>query len=158
MHYSQVFKELRTYISNYNLPFDLQLVGLNKATQLVIKEMRLRFNDLDSMYNVMCEEVLCLLTTELNYFKNIRLTKRIFTRPQITPELEFIQPVEEEVLTRTDLPSRGTFFFKSERVKTTVLMKTATKAVQTINLGVKDSAADITDRIGSKVPTRILEI
>ena len=156
MHYSQVFKELRTYISNYNLPFDLQLVGLNKATQLVIKEMRLRFNDLDSMYNVMCEEVLCLLTTELNYFKNIRLTKRIFTRPQITPELEFIQPVEEEVLTRTDLPPRGTFFFKSERVKTTVLMKTASKAVQTINLGIKDSAADITDRIGSKVPTRDL--
>jgi hypothetical protein len=71
MLYGEVFKELRKYISNYNLPFDLQLVCLNKATQLVIKEMRIRFNDLDSMYNVMCEEVLCLLTTELNYFKNI---------------------------------------------------------------------------------------
>ena len=152
-----VFEELKTYIAQYNLPFDLQLVGLNRASQLVIKEMRLRFNDLDSMYNVMCEEVLCLLTTELNYFKNIRLTRRIFTATPVL-ENESFSAVEdkEDTVTKVKFPLEETFFFKSERQKPTMMTKSFIKTVQTINLGVKDSTADITERLGTRVPIKDL--
>jgi hypothetical protein len=70
-----------------------------------------------------------------------------------------IQPEAEEELTRIPLQQQSTFFFKSERVKSSnILMKASVKSVQTINLGVKDSAADITDRIGTKVQQGILGI
>ncbi len=147
-----VFDELQSYIHNYSLPFDLQLVGLNRTTQLVIKEMRLRFNDLDSMYNVMCEEILCLLTTELNYFKNIRLTKRLLTRPPVVVATPVAVP--QEALIMPAVPAAGTFFFRGERKKPSVMIKSASKAVETIDLGIVDSTEDIVKRIGRTVPTK----
>jgi hypothetical protein len=155
LQYADVFKELRTYISNYNLPFDLQLVGLNKATQLVIKEMRLRFNDLDSMYNVMCEEVLCHLRTTHNYFGNIRLTKRRFIRPIISTMTEFIpETSEDETLVKSELLEKKTIFFKAKREKTPQEAKGETKMAKLSHLGVADSTADIVQKIGSKIPTK----
>jgi protocatechuate 3,4-dioxygenase beta subunit len=152
-----VFSELKTYINHYNLPFDLQLVGLNKNTQLAVKEMRLKFNDLDSMYNVMCEEVLCLLTTELNYFKNIRITRRIFTATPIAPAATIATLEDDgESLTRVNIPLASTFFFKTERQKQATVSKASAKMVQTLNLGIKDSTADITEKLGARVPTRDL--
>lgn len=154
-HYSEVFQDLSDYIHNYNLPFDLQLVALNKSTQMVIKEMRIRFNDLDSMYNVMCEEVRCLLTTELNYFKNIRLTRfPVRKEPPLKgiAALEEIEFKEEEPLTLATRPAAQPLFFKTMRVKGEKIFG-GKMNVETLNLGVKDSAADIGFKLGGKVGT-----
>jgi len=79
--YTDVFSTIQLYIRNYNLAFDLQLVRLNKATVMLIKDKHFLFSDLESMHNVVREEIRSLLTTELNYFSNIRLTRRTNTRP-----------------------------------------------------------------------------
>ncbi|MEJ7679315.1 MAG: hypothetical protein WKG06_15950 [Segetibacter sp.] len=73
--YIEMFETINNYIINYNLPFDLQLVRLNVATEIKISDKKVLINDLESMHNVVKEEVKCLLTTGLNYFSNIRLTK-----------------------------------------------------------------------------------
>ena len=155
-HYSEVFQDLSNYIRNYNLPFDLQLVALNKSTQMVIKDMRIRFNDLDSMYNVMCEEVRCLLTTELNYFKNIRLTRfPVRKEPPLKgiAALEELEFLEEQPFTMAAKPTAQPMFFNKMRMKGEPRTLAGTRNVETLNLGVKDSAADIGIKLGSKVGT-----
>lgn len=77
--YTDVFSTIQLFIRNYNLAFDLQLVRLNKATIMLIKDKHILFSDLESMHNVVREEIRSLLATELNYFNNIRLTKRSTT-------------------------------------------------------------------------------
>ena len=154
LQYPDVFRELRTYISNYNLPFDLQLVGLNKSTQLVVREMRLKFNDLDSMYNVMCEEVLCLLKTTQNYFGNIRLTKRKLLQPVFTTMAELIPQENEDAVTINETAGKKNIFFKGIREKQAVIFKGESKMAKLSNLGVTDSTADMIQRTGAKLPTR----
>jgi hypothetical protein len=154
LQYPQVFESLYTYMQNYNLPFDLQLVGLNKESQLVIKEMRLKFNDLDSMYNVMTEEVLCLLKTEVNYFGNIRLTRLLY-EVSIVDEV-FIKQPKDDVMVMLNEDQGRTFFYREYGKSRKKMMKGAPRKAEIKNMGVADSTVDMTQKTGSKIPTHDL--
>lgn len=154
LQYPQIFESLYTYMQNYNLPFDLQLVGLNKDTQMVMKEVRLKFNDLDSMYNVMTEEVLCLLKTEMNYFGNIRLTRLLY-EVNFTEEV-FIKEPKDDVMVMLNEDSDSSFFYREYGKSRKMQMKGISRKGDIKNLGVADSTVDMVQKTGTRIPTKDL--
>lgn len=154
--YPDVFKTLSDYISDYNLSFDIQLVRLNKNTVMLLRDKHILFNDLESLYNVISEEIRSLLTTELNYFSNIRVTRRPVRK--IDTVMQPLNPAVEEIATTPQLVAASKLE-EPKFYKANLLMKTSvapaisgvTREYQTLNLGVKDSAVSLQKDLGLKL-------
>lgn len=159
--YTDVFVTVSEYISNYNLSFDLQLVRLNKNTVMLIKDKHILFNDLESMHNVVTEEIKCLLTTELNYFSNIKLTKTD-SKPPVVKQAAAVAAEAAAAAEKAAAPkapagraaAEETRFFQTtmqaRRQTTTGFFKQPAK-FEVTDFGVSDSLANISKKFSGNV-------
>lgn len=157
--YADVFETISEYISNYNLSFDLQLVRLNKNTIMLIKDKHILFNDLESMHNVVSEEIKCLLATELNYFSNIKLTRSDTRQTTKAAQAAAAAPAAEASAKAAAQPAAKAAVQEMSFHSTSMALRKETKQVlfgmtkeyRLADYGVTESVANISNKFAGMV-------
>ena len=149
--YTDVFKTISEYITQYQLSFDLQLVRLNKQTRMLIRDRRILFDDLESLYNVVREEIGSLLSTELNYFSNIRLTKRSTNTRAVAATAQARADTPSLPAATTSVPDDARFYRTLGTSSASNQFFSTNYKMQAIDLGITDSIYSLYNRFEGKV-------